>query len=328
MINFFNKFKIPTLLGLGLIILGLFSGLYLVLNEQVYLSQAAPNLTPQDITISNITDNSVTISWQTNIDVPSFITYGQNNAGEQTSQDNRDTNPISNNSGPKPRLNHYFTLTNLLPDTNYSFRISSGKLKSEVMKFKTATPIINPAGFTPIIGSVISSDNNPLSDGIVYLSIPNATTQSALIRTDGNFLIPISQIRKEDLSGIFPLTEKIAAKLIIRSEKGNSNILFLLQENSPPLPIIKLNQDIDLTTPDTTPSPSPNINDLDKYDLNNDGKINSADFVTLTTCISKKSNLVLSQTLSCTKTDINKDGFVDQKDLDLMSQKLRDLESL
>ena len=323
MTNFFNKFKIPTLLGLSLIFLGIISGLYLVLREQVFLSQAAPNLAPQNIAITNITDDSVVISWQTNTATNSFITYGQKNPGEQTVLDDRDGSPPA--GGPKPHLIHYVTLKNLLPSTNYLFKITSGKLTSEVMKFDTASPLINQAGFTPIIGSVMDG-NNPLNDGAVYLSIQDAAVQSSLIKAGGNFLIPISQIRKTDLSDVFPLTEETIAKLTINSDKGSASILFKIQTNSYPLPPIKLGQDLDLTVLTETPL-SLTVKDLDKYDLNNDRKINSADYAILTSCFDKRPNTTLPGNRSCAKADINTDGVVNQKDLDLTSQKLKSLGS-
>lgn len=326
MTNFVNKFKIPTLLGLSLILLGLASGLYLVLREQVFLSQAAPNLTPQNITITNITDDSVVISWQTNTAAASFITFGQKNPGEQTVLDDRDGNPALSGAGPKPHLIHYVTLKNLLPSTNYLFKITSGKLTSEILKFDTATPLINQTGFTPVIGSVMDG-SNPLNDGVTYLSIQDTVTASSLIKTGGNFLIPISQIRKNDLSNISPLTEGTTAKLTIRSDKGSASIQFRLQASASPLPVIKLGQDIDLTVPQETPVPSPTVKDLDKYDLNNDGKINSADYAILTSCFGKRPNTTLPGGRSCAKADINGDGVINQKDMDLMSQKLKELGS-
>ena len=309
MTQFINKFKIPTLLGLGIIFLGLASGLYLVLREQTFLSQAAPNFTPRNITIANIAEDSVVISWQTSSAASSFVTFGQSNPGEQTALDDRDTNV------PKSRLTHYVTLKNLLPKKNYQFKIISGKFTSDIAKFETATPLTNQTGLTPIIGSVLDGDS-PLRDGIVYLSIPEAAAQSALVKEGGNFLIPLSRIRKADLSDTYQLTEGEVVKLTINSDKGNASMLFTLKASSLPLPPIKLGQNVDLTTTEETLITT---NDLDKYDLNSDGKTNAAD------------NVIILQNLGKnpknTRADINEDAVVDQKDLDLMSQKLKELGS-
>lgn len=299
MTNFINKFKIPTLLGLSIILLGLLSGVYLVLREQILTSQAAPNLTPQNITFTNMTEDTAVISWQTNSATPSFITFGQNNPGEQTVLEDRDT------SSPKPRLTHYVTLENLLPQTSYQFRIISGKVTSAPFKFETAPPSTSQTGFTPIIGSVLDNDGR-LENGIAYLSIQGATTQSSLVKTGGSFLIPISQIRKADLSDVFPLTEGTIGKITIISDQGNASLLLTLKASSEPLSSIKLGQDIDLT----------NTKDLDRYDLNSDGKINAAD------------NAIVLQNFGKNPknkgADLNGDGVVDQKDLGLMSQKFKE----
>lgn len=316
MTGFISKFKIPTILGLGIILLGIVAGVYLNLKEQIFLSQAAPNLTPQNITLTNITDSEAVISWQTNSPAASFITFGQDNPGEQTVLDDRDTLAPSG-AGPKPRLTHYATLKNLLPKTNYQFKIISGRISSDIAKFETAQPFASKAEFTPIIGSVFSGDS-PLDDGIVYLSIPEATTQSALIKSGGNFLIPLAQIRKIDMAD-YQLTEGTTAKLTVHSDKGESNVLFKLKANSLPLPPVKLGQNIDLTTPEETPLPTPTVKDLGKFDLNGDGKINAAD------------NAIILQNFGKNpkdkKADLNGDGKVDQKDLDLMAQELKDLGS-
>lgn len=309
--NAITKLKIPTLLGLGIIILGITIGVYLVAREQVFLSQATPNLTAQNITVTNITKDSVVISWQTNSPASSFITYGQTTPNEQTSLDDRDN---------KPRSTHYVTLKNLLPQTKYQFRISSGKITSDVLTFETAKPLTNQTGAAPIIGSVLDN-NTPLEEGIVYLSIPEATTESALIKSGGNFLIPLSEIRKVDLSD-YQLIEDTVAKLTVQSDKGEASALIKLPTSSP-LPPIKLGQNIDLTTSEKAPLSNLSEQDLNKYDLNGDGKINAAD------------NAIILQNFGNPpsggsknkKADINTDGVVNQKDLDLMSRKLTELGS-
>ncbi|MBI4038833.1 hypothetical protein HY384_02640 [Candidatus Daviesbacteria bacterium] len=309
--DFFNKFKIPTLLGLGIIFVGIATGVYIVLREQAFLSKAAPDFTPQNIAFTNISDDWLVISFQTNTEALSFITFGQNNPTEQTALDDRDTNT------PKPRSTHYISIKNLLPKTTYQFKIISGKIPSATFNFTTASPIQDKAGFNPIIGSVLDGDT-PLGDGIAYLSIPSAVTQSAKI-SSGNFLIPLSQIRKEDLSGIYPLTEGLVAKLTIVSSKGEATLLFKLKLSSKPLPPFKIGQNIDLTAEEETPSSSFIKNDLTIYDLNGDGKINAAD------------NSIILQNLGKNpknqKADLNEDGEVNQKDLNLMSQKLKSLGS-
>lgn len=302
-----NKFKIPTILGISIIFLGLASGVYLTLKDQIFLSQAAPELNPQNVTFSNITDGSAVVSWETQSEVSSFITFGKESPSEQTVLDDRDTSPQAHSI-------HYVTIKNLLPKTKYQLKIISGKNTSEVFEFETSENLTNQAQFTPIIGSVSDGDM-PLDEGLVYLSLKEAVIQSALIKQGGNFLIPISQIAQEKLLNTFPLTENIDAKLIVRSSKGQAAAQFRLKPNLPPLPPIILGQNMDLTIPEETPQPKGN--DLINFDLNDDGKINSADNAIILQNFGKKPKEPGS--------DLNNDGRVDEQDLDLMSQKIEQL---
>ncbi len=312
MSDYFNKFKIPTILGLGIIIAGIIGGVILTLKEQIFLSKASPDVNPQNITLTNISDNAVTISWQTSNPISSFITFGQTDPNEQTILDNRDS------SGPKPHSIHYFTIKNLLPKTTYQYRIVPGKTPSEVSKFTTAVPLPAQTGFRPIIGSIIDG-NKPLDEGIVYLSIADASIESSLVKDSGNFLIPLSQLRTGDLSGNFSLTENTVAKLTIISSSKQTTALFRLGSLGEALPPIKIGEDLDFIN-NASPTPSPLLSqDLDKYDLNSDGKINSADNAIILKNYGKNPKNK--------RADLNADGKVDQKDLDLMAQKLTELGS-
>lgn len=317
-----NKFKIPTILGLAIIFLGIIAGIVLILKDQTFISQASPDKQPQNITISNVTDSSVTVSWQTQVPVTSFITFGQTDVGTTTALDDRDT------KNPQPHSIHFVTLKNLLAKTTYKYKISSGKISSYTLQFTTATPLSAQTAFRPIIGSVLDGEK-PMDEGIAFLSIADAALQSSLIKSSGNFLIPIAQIRKADYSDIFSLTGDTITKLTVVSPKGQSTILFKLGSLEKELPVIKLGENLDLiNSPIASPSPSPSVppagQDLIKYDLNGDGKINAADNALI---LQNFGNPSTSSGLKNKKADLNSDGMVDKKDLDLMAAKIKELGS-
>lgn len=310
MINFFEKFKIPTLLGLGLIFFGIGAGIFLVLRDQTFISSASPNTTPQNVTFSNIEDSTAVVSWQTSSPVSSFITFGQSGSGEQTINDDRDL------KAPTPHSFHYITLKNLLPKTEYQLKIITGRVSSDIFKFQTAPPANLQNNFGPIVGSVLNVDK-PLEEGIAYLSIAGATLQSSLIKSLGSFLIPLPKIRKADLSDVLALNEEMVAKLTIIGREGQSSVLFKLKQDGVILPALKLGQNLDLTNPAPleTPKPaSPSASELKTFDLNSDGKINAADNAIILRNFGKNPKEK--------KADLNNDGVVDQKDLDLMSKKI------
>lgn len=311
-----NRFKIPTLLGLGIILLGIVVGVFLVLREQTFFSRASLDMTPKNVIISNITDDSVVISWQTDAAVASFITYGQNSPSEQTILDDRDTTLA------KSYTSHFITIKKLLPQTTYHYKITSGKMTSNVADFKTALPATSQTGFTPVVGTVINGKDF-LNEGIVYLSIAGAVTQSSLIKNSGNFLIPLSYVRKEDLSGTYPLTPDTIAKLTVVSYGVQTSALFKIQTASLPLPPIKVGENVDLSTspnnnPVSTSSAKP-VAQGNKFDLNKDGKVNNLDYAIVLDNFGKKGTNL--------KGDFDGNGIVDQKDLNLMVGEIKRLNS-
>ncbi len=279
------KFKIPTLLGLGVILIGIGVGVFLSLREQTFLSRATPSQTPQNIQVSNIEDSSVNISWQTSSPSLGFVTFGQQDPGEQTVLDDRD------NKIPQSHLMHYVTLKNLLPKTTYQYKITSGKITTKILNLTTASPSSTQINLRPVIGTVLDGEK-PLDEGIAYVAIPGANLQSALVKNLGNFLIPLSKARKTDLSDIYSLNEDTQAKITIISEKGGATAVFNLKMDGVTLPSLKIGQSLDLTTPSFTPTPSP-VADLKLYDLNSDGKVNAADYSIAQKNKDKKINGVL-----------------------------------
>lgn len=315
-----SKFKIPTILGLGIITVGIISGVVLTLQEQILTSRASPDVTPQNITLSNISEDRVTVSWQTSIPIPSFITFGQTNPNEQVVLDDRDTNP-PDGAEPQAYSTHYVTIKNLLPKTTYQYKIVTGKLSSETDEFTTAIPQSLQTGFRPVIGSVLDGEK-PLDEGIAYLAIAGATTLSAQVKPSGNFLIPLSQIRNSDLSESFPINKDTAAKLTVMSASGSVSALFKIMsyESLPPL---RVGQYIDLTN-EPISSPDTAISELDTYDLNEDGKINAADNAIILDMVKNFNKKPKNEQNSAIykKADLNTDSVVDQKDLDLMSEQI------
>lgn len=300
MSTFLNRFKIPTLLGLGIILTGIAGGVLLVLKEQGLTLQAAPTATAENIILTNVTEDSAAVSWQTDKSVSSFLTYGQNDVSENTVLDDRDTKT------PQMRLNHYVTLKNLLPQIVYQFKIFTGKQASETQEFTTATEVSNQNSLPPVIGSILDGDQ-PLNEGVVYLSMAGAIPQSTLIKTEGNFIIP--------LAGLALLDKETSVKLTVISDQGEASLSFYLKDASNPLPPLRIGQALDLRDlREPIPTPPVSEDGLNKFDLNGDGQINAADNAIVLKNFGKNPKEK--------KADLNGDGIVDQKDLDLMAKQI------
>lgn len=307
-VDFLNKFKIPTLLGLGVIVLGTGVGVTLiVMGRQSYTTQASPDQNPQNIVISNVTDVSTTISWNTSSSIAGFITFGPGSPDEKTVLDVRDI------TKPQSHISHYITIKNLLPQQSYQFKIFSGKLLyPEVLKFTTSAPVNIQNKYQPIIGSVVTKD--PTSEGLAYLAISGANVQSSLIKNSGNFIIPISQMQKEDLTGVYLPQENTLAKLTIITELGQSSVVFNLNDRSD-LGALKIGENLDLTVKKTDAPKQ-----LDQFDLNGDNIVNSSDYSIVLKNFGPLREA--SKNPKDKRADLNKDGIVDQKDLDLISKRI------
>src|SRR5258708_6437487 len=72
-----NQKRIPTLLGLGVLIVGLIAGIvFLGQGFGAFSPRATAQTTPKNIQISNITDNGFTVSFLTDDSTVSFVKYG------------------------------------------------------------------------------------------------------------------------------------------------------------------------------------------------------------------------------------------------------------
>lgn len=307
-ISILKDLKIPTVLGLGIIIIGIIIGVFLVLQGKTFITHAYPDLTPKNITISNISDNSATISWETDGATVGFVTYGQESSEENPVLDERDGIPP--NGKPNPHTTHYVIIKKLMPKTEYKFKVVSGSsTKSQAKTFTTS----NPQAATskqPVIGTVLDNDT-PLEEGIAYLKIDSATIQSALIKTKGGFLIPLNNILSTGSNEPMALTDETIAKIEVVSTKGTAGISFKISQ-SQHLPVLKLGDNLDLTENQDVPQPILNLSGITNFDLNGDGETNAADNAIVLNNFGKNPK---------DKTaDLNNDSVVDEKDLELISK--------
>ncbi|HEX9817845.1 MAG TPA: hypothetical protein VGA89_03075, partial [Patescibacteria group bacterium] len=88
----FAKRQIPTLLGLGILVVSLVAGV-LVFGEGpgVFAPRATPETTPKNVRVTNLTDKSFTISFVTEEATSGFVKYGtQEGALRSQASDDRD----------------------------------------------------------------------------------------------------------------------------------------------------------------------------------------------------------------------------------------------
>ncbi len=190
--------KIPTALGLLILLGGLAAGVVLVNSRQGLLTKAGPTETPKNVKVSNLTSGGFAVSWTTDTPVTGYIKYSENPAKiNSPAGDVRDQ--ISGTS--QGYTNHYVTVTGLSPEKTVYFLIGSGSQmyddKSKPFEVRTSKQVIPPAEDV-ITGKVVGNDGSAINGAIVYAEVEGGQTQSAMTKTDGTWRLNLASSRDKE----------------------------------------------------------------------------------------------------------------------------------
>ena len=322
--------KIPTLLGLSLLVIigGVGVITYLYINRQLFNSKNSLN--PKNIQVVNITDTSATIMWQTDQKTTGALQFSNSPVLDKEQNDDRDKLNL------QPHLIHFVTLKNLTDQTSYFYKIKANDstYPSSNLNFKTAPKLVDEQPQLPnnqsIQGTVLDNNLQPIDEALVFLKIKDASVLAVVTTTGGNFLIPLTILRTQDFTKPFIITPKLAANLEIVKGDQKSVVNLNLPLDSPALPPMLLGQDLNLIGYQASASAYLKVGSsgipatastilktppLNKFDLNGDGKVNTIDLATLLANLGKNPKNP--------RADLNGDGVVDSKDFSLMKQALK-----
>jgi len=187
--------RIPTVLGVLILLGGLVTGVILVNSRQGLLIKAGPTEAPKNVKISNKGSNTFTVSWTTDTPVTGFIKYSENPAKITTpAGDIRDQ--ISGSS--QGFTNHYVSVTGLNPEKTNYFLIGSGSASydntGKPFEIRTGPQVIPPAE-DMINGKVVGADGNSVTNAIVYVEVEGAETLSTMTKTDGTWRLNLALAR-------------------------------------------------------------------------------------------------------------------------------------
>ncbi len=198
-----NLKKIPTILGLLLLLVGVGAGVYLVASNQSLdlFSKAGPTATPRQVKVSNIESDGATISWVTDTRVKGFIKYGTSkNSLDNTVADDRDQT-----SGEGSQYTtHYVSLNNLQASQEYFYAIGSGSQvyqnDGQPYQFRTAPTSGGKPAADTINGKIVVADGESAPGTIVYVQIQGGDLRSALSKETGTWTLPLATTRTKGLS--------------------------------------------------------------------------------------------------------------------------------
>lgn len=254
--------KIPTILGILIIALGIGATTYLTGNLPPLFTRARPEIAPQEVKITNVSEDGFAVSWVTQEEVTGSIDSGEGESLGKVTLDDRDQ--VAGQLGKY--LTHHVSLKYLQPQTTYFFKIISEKTthdnNGDFFKVSTAPKISSPSpGLEPIYGIVTLTNGSPAEGAVVYLNLTGAVPLSTLVKTSGSWLISLSSARREDLATY--LTQKgEGEQIFVQGGKGETSQVTTNPQNDSPVPAITLGKNYDFrqgarALPTSTPTSPP-----------------------------------------------------------------------
>ena len=232
--------KIPTILGIIVLFFGVFAGVILLRNNQVFRIGASPTITPNNIRIGSISDSSATVSWFTEDATTGFVSYG-------TSQN---VGTVANESEDEEGYNtHSITLTGLEPETIYYFKINSeGKMfdnNGTTWQFSTGNKINTSQPSIPISGSILTASGEPSKRALIHIMV-NGYTISSITSDSGVFVIQLGSVRTTDLKSYAQIDlNKTLLEISAISETGEIATAKVYPRSANPIPALIIGKDQD-----------------------------------------------------------------------------------
>ncbi len=252
-----KKYKIPTIIGIIILLLGTVAGVFFLQKNQIFRIGASATVTPKDVRIGNLSDTSATISWITGASTSAFVSWGETQ---------QSINRVANESGNNLKtFTHSITLTGLKPTTNYYYKISSEGTNFDnnglPWQFTTGSEIAVAQNSNPISGSVITPSGQPSKRALVYVTI-DGYLLSTLTSDAGNFVLQLSGARSSDLKQLIQIdpTSTLLA-ISVQSEDGETSSAQIFPQSANPIPPLVLGQVQDYRSlPANQSGQSPDVN--------------------------------------------------------------------
>ncbi len=110
-----KRSAIPTIFAIFILVAGVALGVFLVQQQQTLRLGASPDKMPRDVKVTNIGNNSFTVSWVTDKEFIGFVNWGEDENLGKTAQESTESEAI-----------HFIKVANLAAGKTYYFKINSG----------------------------------------------------------------------------------------------------------------------------------------------------------------------------------------------------------
>ena len=252
-----KKNKIPTILGIIILLSGIFAGIFFLGMNQIFKIGADSSIAPRDIRVSNINNNSATISWITDKEASNFVSWGESQS-------------LLNRVGGEDNLKlstHTVSISGLKPNTKYFYKINSeGTMfdnKGIPWEFSTGPDLGISQNVLLVSGSVINASGKPEEGVLVYVEV-GGYLLSTLTSNTGNFVFQLGSVRTQDLAS-YTQIDKAQTLLQISIQAGASGVASaqIFPQSANPIPPIVLGRVYDLRSLQPSESgqiPNANLN--------------------------------------------------------------------
>lgn len=237
-----KKSKIPTILGIIILLAGTFAGVFFLNMNQIFRIGASASATPKDVRVSNISDGSVTISWVTDLATTGFLIWGESQGS---------INKTENEGSQSDKfLTHNISITGLKANTPYFYKINSEGATFDnngvPWEFTTGAALNTNPNSQVISGSVIDSSGQPAKRALVYITVGGYLASSQTSDT-GNFVYQLGSIRTPDLKSYAEInpTQTLLEISVSAGQEGVSSAQ-IFPQSANPIPPMVLGQVYDL----------------------------------------------------------------------------------
>lgn len=198
--------KIPTIFAIFLL-LSIITTVFAIDKQFINnYTKASGSGKPQNVHFSNISDNSFTLSWLTEESTIGSIDFVADKF-KISLLDDLDSDNIT-----RPRNTHSVTIKNLEPDTNYNVTIRGGLKCNNTENCpsftqKTGMKIPSTLSIPPIKGSLSDEYGKPANTALIYVLAGKSALVSTRVDSAGLWVIPLSNLRTQDLLSRIPLSD-------------------------------------------------------------------------------------------------------------------------
>jgi hypothetical protein len=235
-----SKGKIPTLIVLVILIIGVVIGVFLVKNRQLFRLGASGQEAPKDVRVTNISETTLSVSWTTDAQTQGVVVWGdsQNSLGRTTVSETQSANI------------HYATITGLESSSSYFFKINSaGEVYDNngiPWEAQTAADALAPSQPIVISGTLEDASGGSVANALVYVTAGGGTPLSTLSSEEGNWVVAVSNTRTQDLSGYVEIDEsRTLVEISVQAGAQGTASALIYPASAKPAPPIVLGQSHD-----------------------------------------------------------------------------------